>query len=151
MTPSVLSEISSRHRMAVRKFPAKFSSLAEIGRFISGEADIAGLVGQASYAVQIAVDEACTNIIEHAYGGESGEEIEIITKILDNGIELVLKDGGISFDPQSVPEPDSSVPLNDLAIGGAGVFLIKKMMDEVDYHFDSRGTILTMRKLKQGV
>lgn len=151
MTLSAPLEISSPLKMAVRKFPGDYSILADIGDFVSGEANAAGLDGTAAYAVQLAVDEACTNIIEHAYGGEGNGDIEISTNLLDNGIEIVIKDVGIRFDPKAVPQPDSSVPLKDLQMGGAGLFLIKKMMDEVDYQFDAQGTILTMRKLIQSV
>ena len=106
MTPSAPLEISSFPKMAVRKFPGDYSILADIGNFIIGEADAAGLDGSASYAVQLAVDEACTNIIEHAYGGEGKGDIEIRTNKLVNGIEIVIKDVGIRFDPEVVPEPD---------------------------------------------
>lgn len=140
-------DISSRITMGSRKFPGKYSSLAEIGKFVMGEAETAGLDEQAVYAVQLAVDEACTNIIEHAYGGEDKGEIEIITTQLTDGIEITLRDNGETFEPDAVPEPEMNIPLEDIEMRGAGIFLIKKMMDEVNYQFGNGGTILKMRKL----
>ena len=135
--------------MVSQKFPGKYSSLAEIGKFVVGEAETAGLDEQGVYAVQLAVDEACTNIIEHAYGGEGKGEIEVTTTLLSDGIEITLRDNGERFEPETVPEPEMNIPLEEVEMRGAGIFLIKKMMDEVHYQFGNGGTILKMRKIKK--
>lgn len=135
--------------MPSQVFPGDFSSLAKISDFIAENALLAGLDEKAVYAVQLAVDEACSNIIEHAYRGQEGGEIECICNLDEDGLEIILKDQGEKFDPDEVPDLEIGVPLEELGNRGAGLFLIRKIMDEV--HFDSsrpEGTTLIMKKKK---
>jgi serine/threonine-protein kinase RsbW len=137
--------------MTSKRFPGKFTSLETICEFITEEAKAAGLNEDNVYAVQLAVDEACCNIIEHAYSGEDKGEILCECNILVDGLEVTLKDNGKPFDPDSIPEPQISVPLEELEPRGAGLYLIRKLMDEVDYkHSEGKGTILKMKKKKNG-
>lgn len=135
--------------MPSQVFPGDFSSLAKISDFIAENALLAGLDEKAVYAVQLAVDEACSNIIEHAYRGQEGGQIECICNLDEDGLEIILKDQGQKFDPDEVPDLEVGVPLEELGNRGAGLFLIRKIMDEV--HFDSsrpEGTTLIMKKKK---
>jgi serine/threonine-protein kinase RsbW len=133
--------------MASKTFPGKFSSLGPISEFIAKEAKIAGLDDQEIYSVQLAVDEACTNIIEHAYEGEGRGDIVCICEAIPDGLEIELRDKGKPFDPGRIPDPEVGVPLESFGSRGAGVFLMKKLMDEVSYVFSEGGeTILRMIK-----
>ncbi len=137
--------------MASKKFSSKFSSLESICLFISEEAKEAGLNDDNVYAIQLAVDEACSNIIEHAYLGDDNGEIICECNILNDSFEVILKDNGKSFNPDSIPEPKIGVPLEKLELRGAGLYLIRKLMDEVEYrHNEGEGTILKMIKKKSG-
>jgi len=130
-------------------FPGRFESLEKISDFVAKAAKTAGLDDAGVYAVQLAVDEACTNIIEHAYKGEDKGNIHCSCETIDDGIKVVLRDNGCSFDPEQVPEPVINVPLKDLKPRGLGMFLMHKMMDEVHFEFTSNsGNILTMVKHK---
>ena len=101
------------------------------------------------YAVELAVDEACSKIIEHAYGGEGKGEIICICNDLNNGLEIILKDDGERFDPAAVSAPDFSIELDKLEPRGAGLFLIRNMMDDVDFKFSKEtGNELRMVKRK---
>ena len=135
--------------MPTRIFPGEFSSLAEISDFIAENTKLAGFDERETYSVQLAVDEACSNIIEHAYGKEISGDIECICTPGQDGITVVLKDTGKSFKPDEVPDLDVGVPLSKLGNRGAGVFLMNKLMDEVNFEFDEQGgTTLTMFKKK---
>lgn len=137
--------------MSSKKFPGKFSSLEKISKYVASKAEAAGLGEKDIYSVQLAVDEACTNIIEHAYGGEGNGEIECVCEIVEDGLEITLKDEGESFDPESLPELVVGAPIEQLKARGAGVFLIRKLMDEVLYEFiGGQGTVLKMKKKKSG-
>ncbi|GAB4537387.1 MAG: hypothetical protein Kow0063_24100 [Anaerolineae bacterium] len=104
----------------------------------------------AIYAVEMAVDEACTNIIEHAYGGEGRGDIECTCEVNCDKLVVTLRDYGRSFNPSSVPEPDIQAALEDRQEGGLGVYLIRKLMDEVHFEFTpDAGNILTMVKRKE--
>jgi anti-sigma regulatory factor (Ser/Thr protein kinase) len=99
------------------------------------------------YKVQTAVDEACTNIIQHAYSGKGGI-IAISCQLQDNDIVITITDRGMPFDPGSVPPPDLEADLNHRRVGGLGMYLMRKLMDEVSYDFDAeKGNKLTMRKM----
>ena len=98
------------------------------------------------HEVQLAVDEACTNIIHHAYSGERGT-ITISCEIQDNDLVITIKDSGSPFDPSAVPPPDLRTNLEERRVGGLGIHLMRNIMDEVSYDFDSeKGNTLIMRK-----
>ena len=131
-------------------FPGRFDSLVRIGEFVVHVAEAAGLNTRAVYAVQTAVDEACANIIEHAYGGEGRGDIECTCRINNNGLTVTLRDYGCSFDPTSVPEPDLYANLDNRKEGGLGLYFIRQLMDEVRFEFTpDAGNVLTMVKHRE--
>ncbi|HNT26305.1 MAG TPA: ATP-binding protein [Anaerolineales bacterium] len=134
--------------MPTRTYSGHLKHLAAICDFVTEQAALAGLDEAQTYAVQLAVDEAATNIVEHAYGGEGRGSFSITCKVTAEGLKVVLKDGGAPFDPSSVPEPVTGVPLEELKSRGLGVFLIRQMMDEVTYQFGPDGNKLTLFKRK---
>jgi serine/threonine-protein kinase RsbW len=128
-------------------FPGRFKNLAQISDFVIKEARQAGLDESEVYAVQLAVDEACSNIIEHSYGAEGVGEIQCTAESTKKGLKIVLRDRGQPFNPEKVPEPNINVPLQQLKPGGLGIFLMRKMMDEVHFEFTpDEGNVLTMVK-----
>jgi serine/threonine-protein kinase RsbW len=127
-------------------FPGRFESLAAISKFVKAMAQKAGLDEQAMYDVELAVDEAASNIIEHAYGGEGRGDIQCACDIQDNCLVITFEDTGKPFNPQQVPEPEIHTPLMERSSGGAGLYLMKKIMDEVRFEFKQGGNILTLVK-----
>jgi serine/threonine-protein kinase RsbW len=134
--------------MPTKTFPGRYTSLAGISEFIAKAAKDAGFKSKDIYAVKLAVDEACTNIIEHAYGGESEQQIECSCCSDSEGLTIKLRDWGAAFDPHKVPTPDFNVPLEELESRGAGLFFMRELMDEIKFKFDSSGNLLVMKKKK---
>lgn len=131
-------------------FPGRYEWLAKIGEFVVKAAKSAGLNDANVYAVELAVDEACCNIIDHAYGGEGIGDVQCSVKITEEGLTVILRDSGRPFDPASVPTPQLNVPLEELNSSGIGFFLMGKMMDEIHYEYSSEaGNVLTMVKRKK--
>jgi serine/threonine-protein kinase RsbW len=131
-------------------FPAQFGSLAAIGEFATRAAEAAGLDARAVYAVQLAVEEACANIVEHAYGGEGRGDIECTCIVNNNELTVILRDYGRPFDPTSVPEPDLCASLEDRKARGLGLYIIRQLMDKVRFEFiPDSGNVLTMVKRKE--
>lgn len=131
-------------------FPACFDSLADIGAFVIRAAEDAGLDEHRISQVELAVDEASSNIIEHAYGTEGDGDIECTCRISDEGLTVILRDYGKPFDPQHVPEPDLDAELQERKAGGLGLYFIRQLMDEINFEFTSgAGNILTMVKRKE--
>jgi len=131
-------------------FPAALDSLSRINDFVTAAAESAGFAPQAVYAVQMAVEEACSNIIEYAYAGDVAGDIACTCAVDDAGLTITLCDHGRSFDPAVVPEPDLSCSLEDRQVGGLGLYLMHQMMDEV--HFECQAgvcNLLTLVKYKQ--
>lgn len=131
-------------------YPAVLASLGKISDQVLEAAKKAGLSERAQYDVEVAIDEACANIIEHSYAGEAGGEIECTCLILPEGLKIVLHDTGCFFDPNAVPEPDLQSPLEQRKEGGLGLFFMRKLMDEVIFDpCQGQGTLLTMFKRKE--
>jgi serine/threonine-protein kinase RsbW len=81
----------------------------------------------------MAVDEACSNIIEHAYQGQADGEIECSYEITPDSLIVTLRDRGRHFDPTHASEPDLNAKLKDRTRGGLGIYFIRKLMDRVEY------------------
>ncbi|MEN8241478.1 MAG: ATP-binding protein [Chloroflexota bacterium] len=131
----------------MRTFPAKYSALDDIRTFVAQAAQKASLTEKAVYAVQLAVDEACTNIIDYAYGGETNQQIEITCEITTEHLTITLGDKGHPFDLDSIEPPDLNSPLAERDAGGLGIHLIRKLMDEINYQSTQGvGNRLTLTK-----
>ncbi|GAB4505288.1 MAG: hypothetical protein Fur0043_22830 [Anaerolineales bacterium] len=130
-------------------FDAAFQNLDAIRQFIAEAARRAGFSEKDAYAIQSAVDEASANIIEHAYGGEGKGLIEVECTWSQDAFKVILRDRGQPFDPASVPEPNLSGDLSRRKVGGLGIYLMRRLMDEVEYRSSPvDGNVLTMVKRK---
>lgn len=94
---------------------------------------------------QLAVEEAVTNVIVHGYAGTSGQ-IQITCRTTHNLAEVQIRDWAPPFNPMSMPEPDITEELEDRQIGGLGVFLIRRVMDEILYRYEDGNNILVLIK-----
>jgi serine/threonine-protein kinase RsbW len=108
-------------------------NLSRIRNFVKNYADRLGLSDEISGKVVLAVDEACTNIIKHAYRYSPTGKITIKLKTDKRKFSVTIIDEGGHFDPQLIPEPDLKKMQNERRGGGLGMFLMKKLMDEVEY------------------
>jgi serine/threonine-protein kinase RsbW len=133
--------------MPTKRFSCRLNNLEKVYDYVAKYAIKAGLNEAEVYAVQLAVDEATTNIIEHGYGRECSNRIDVTCEVLDDGLKVVLYDDAEPFNPDDVPEPETNVPLEEIKPRGLGVFLMRKMMDEVQFQSTpDRGNTLTMIK-----
>lgn len=136
--------IMVRRRETVFRVPATVESIRAIVARVSQSAEQARLTEQAIFQCKLATDEACANIIEHAYG-ESGGEIEVILKVRD-GLHIHLIDFGNAYDPSQVPYPAIGESIETMSPGGLGLYLMRSVMDEVHYEPGPQGNRLTMIK-----
>ena len=132
------------------QFSAKFEFLDEIREFVGDIARAGGFGDKDIYNIQLAADEAASNIIEHAYEGVNNGVLELSCGVKSNVITIILVDHGESFDPSEIPMPDLKADLSERKIGGLGIFLMRKLMDEVRYEVKSnKNNVLTMTKRKR--
>jgi len=135
--------------MPNKTFPAQFEFLDEIRELVAQVAREGGFTEKEIYSLQLAADEAASNIIEHAYEGVSNADLYITCDVHGNAITITMRDTGKAFDPSKVKQPNIKADLSDRQIGGLGVYLMRKLMDEVRYESNSRtGNLLTMVKRK---
>ena len=96
--------------------------------------------------LKLAVDEACTNIIQHGYQGMDPGSIILSFRIEAGRILVEITDFGHVFEPVDAPEPDVEAALADRELGGLGLYLIYQTMDNIDYHCSEEGNTLTFTK-----
>ena len=148
---AAVGQFSKETSMKSKIFPANYKSLAIISDFVVNLAEEAGFSPSDVYAIQTAVDEACSNIIDHAYGGEDLGNIKIKIKDTEDKIQIILIDQGEPFVPEDIPEPDITSPLEIRKERGLGIFFMRNLMDEVTFDFSqTKGNTLTLVKYKGG-
>jgi len=129
--------------------PATLDSLGAIAEFVMAAAASAGLDKRASYHLRLAVDEIATNIIVHGYvkaGLQGG--LKLGADIDDRTLTISIEDNGVAFNPLQAPVPDTDLPLEERPIGGLGVYLAIRSVDEFLYeHVGNRNrTIFRMHR-----
>jgi anti-sigma regulatory factor (Ser/Thr protein kinase) len=130
---------------------AELDSLSVLRQFVSDCCTGLQVPHETEFALALAVDEACTNIIKHGYKDMVPGTIDLTFRIELDRILISLTDHGQPFEPHNAPQPDLEVALIDRPLGGLGLFLIYQVMDQVEYHSDSSGNTLTLMKLIRGV
>jgi len=126
-----------------RTFPAELSRSADAVSFARDGAEGAGIGEEKLLAVELAVEEAVTNVCRHAYRGAPGE---VTLRLLesDGGIVIEVEDAGPPFDPLARPDPDVTLSIEERGIGGLGIFLIRKVTDGVAWRFENGRNVLAM-------
>ena len=135
--------------MASRIFPGNFDSLAEISEFVRQEGKEAGLSDKEIFELETAVDEAVSNIIEHAYGQEDIGDIVISVTTDPESITIRLTDFGDPFDPKIVKQPNLEAELEDRDDHGLGIYMMKQWMDIVIFDtFEDKNVLTLVKHLK---
>lgn len=120
-----------------------------VAAFAHACAQDAGFDTREAHRVELALDEACSNVVDHAYRGAAGS-IQLTAQIEPSQkITFELVDQGQSFNPDAIFSPTQEAALDERAVGGLGLFIIRETMDEVRFEFDvpNVGNRLTMTKL----
>ena len=131
--------------MAEKVFEARRDALDEVNDYLEGLFDEADVPFKVRIQVLTAVEEIFINIASYAYEGGEGTAV-LETEINGDAIKLVFKDQGIPFDPLAKPDPDITLSAEERGIGGLGIYMVKKMMDQVSYVRSNGWNILTLEK-----
>ena len=102
---------------------------------------------KAQMQIDIAIDELFGNIAHYAYNPEVGSAT-VRVEVIDDPLSVVITfiDGGVPYDPLAADDPDTTLSAEDRAIGGLGIFMVKKSMDEITYRYENGSNILSIRK-----
>ncbi len=129
-----------------KKVNASTQNLSTIRDFVSRHAREQGFTAEKVADIQLAVDEAYTNIIKHAYKNDSTKEVVINLEFDDEKMIVTLTDRGKGFDIHRYKKPNLKKQIEMKKRGGMGVYLIRKLMDDVSYHVKNQKNILRMYK-----
>ena len=126
---------------------ANSSSLSPFRQKLKSLLETMGLGEKAVHDVILSVDEALTNVIRHAYGGEkNAKKIQVMLSDQTKQIEIVIEDQGPCFDPRTQPAPE----LPPQKPGGLGIHFVRTLMDRVDYEaLKPQGNRLRLIKYKK--
>jgi serine/threonine-protein kinase RsbW len=105
-----------------------------------------GVSGAMIYDLQLAVDEACTNIMTHGYAGMDPGSIILDLELAPERITVTLTDFGRAFEPGHAPAPDVNAPLEERGLGGFGLFFIQQSVDQMDYKVTEDGNRMILVK-----
>jgi len=132
--------------MSKIRLPARLENLEKLLQSVSSFAEEKGLSSKRIRKIELATEEALVNIFTYAYPEQGTGEVEIDCSMGER-FELIIQltDTGIPFDIDTLSDPDDlDAGLSERKIGGLGVFLIRKMVDEVKYRREGDKNILTL-------
>ena len=130
--------------MKALRLPATMENLPNLMRFVTDLLTKNGFPEQRALEIEMAAEEVLVNIIRYAYSEGSPGEVELRGRaVSEDEFMLEFEDGGVPFDPTSIPPPDVNLSLSRREPGGLGFFLVRKMVNEVRYRRENNRNILT--------
>jgi anti-sigma regulatory factor (Ser/Thr protein kinase) len=120
--------------------------IPQLAEFVETIADEAGLDQGCAMNLNLALEEAVTNVIMYAYPPKTDGLVDIEAILRSNQLEFIISDSGTPFDPTAAPEADTTLGVDERQIGGLGIFLVRKIMDSVEYKREGDKNILFMTK-----
>lgn len=128
-----MKTLEQRFRLQVPSSPEHLSMIRD---FVARVGAQAGLPEDEIGKLELAVDEACANVIEHAYGGDAAQEVAVRAEFDEDAVRITIVDTGQGFDPASVAQEDLAKLVAERRTGGLGLRLIRTLMDEVRYEIE---------------
>ena len=122
------------------------TEISKLAIFIEELSEELALAPELTFNLNLALEEAVSNVILYAYGEEKQKEITLLANMSDNNLTFVLTDYGKEFDPTKVPDADVTLSAEEREIGGLGIFLIRQIMDTVEYQRMDGKNVLIMGK-----
>ncbi len=125
--------------------PATIDHLGDFIQALSHWLEQQGMTRDKITRVQLAVEEALVNVIRYAYQEGAAGEVELRGELAgDQRLVIEIMDGGVPFNVCAVPQPDVNCGIKERKVGGLGVYLIHKMVDELCYRREGDRNVLTM-------
>lgn len=129
------------------RFKASLEVLPQMLKFVSAHLEKIGCTSKQHHQIELTMEEVLVNVINYAYPNTQGElEIECISQT-PQVVDIIVKDWGIAFDPQSrALTPKKDIPLEERKIGGLGIYFVYQLMDKVEYERKEGTNILHLTK-----
>ena len=129
----------------------KVSEIAKLNAFVQSATTAVHMENNLANKIKLAVEEAVTNCVEYAYPPGTIGSVNVVIEADDTKIRFIITDTGADFDPTSVRKADTTLTVDERPIGGLGVFLVRNLMDSINYERTDGKNILRMEKRYQGV
>lgn len=122
-------------------------NLLEVSAFVEGYLEKLDCPMKTMMQISVAVEEIYINIASYAYGDSIGmAEILIDHDQALNSVSITFKDSGVFYDPLVKEDPDITLSAEERAVGGLGIFMVKKSMDDMKYKYEDGKNVLTIVK-----
>jgi serine/threonine-protein kinase RsbW len=126
--------------------PSDVNILGQLRNFTVGLLRERGFAEGMVDDVELALEEALCNVVEHAYGYDPTQTIALRVIVEKDSVSLLVRDTGKAFDPKELPKMDLEAHLRDGHAGGLGRYLMETLMDYIDYRSSPEGNTLLMEK-----
>ena len=126
---------------------AKTTNIKAVTDFVNEQLEALDCPMKAQMQIDIAIDELFGNIAHYAYNPEIGKatvRVEVIEDPL--AVTITFIDNGVPYDPLAKADPDTTLSAEEREIGGLGIYMVKKSMDEITYEYKDGQNILTIKK-----
>lgn len=126
---------------------ATVENIGAVTDFVNEQLEALDCPMKAQMQIDIAIDELFGNIAHYAYNPDVGEAT-VRVEVIDEPLSVVITfiDGGVPYDPLAAADPDITLSAEERAIGGLGIFMVRKSMDEITYRYENGSNILSIRK-----
>ena len=126
--------------------PNDIETIPQLNEFIDSVAEEMALDMSLTMSLNLAMEEAVVNVMDYAYpeGQQGNVEIEAMTD--GEWLTFVISDSGVPFDPTTKEDADTTLSAEERPIGGLGIFLVRQLMDVIQYQSDGDKNVLTLRK-----
>ena len=126
---------------------ARLENIAVVTAFIDEQLEALDCSMKALTQIDIAIDELFGNIAHYAYPGGTGDAtVRFDFDAATRTASIAFIDRGVPFDPLKKPDPDVTLSAEARAIGGLGIFMVKKSMDKLEYRYENGFNILMLHK-----
>ena len=129
--------------------PAATENIEKAVEFVNSQLEAAGCPPKVTVQIDIAIDELFGNIAHYAYGKDTGEATVRVEVTEEQSVIITFIDSGIPYNPLEKPDPDVAQSLEERQIGGLGIFMVKKSMDDITYEYKDGQNILRIKKIME--
>ena len=126
--------------------PNDIETIPQLNEFIDSVAEEMGLEMSLTMSLNLAIEEAVVNVMEYAYPEGQQGDVEIEVTADQQWMTFVITDTGIAFDPTKKEDADTTLSAEERPIGGLGIFMVRQLMDVIDYKREDNKNVLTLQK-----
>lgn len=129
------------------RIEATVENITAVTEFVDEQLESFGCPMKAQMQIDIAIDELFGNIAHYAYNPEVGPAT-VRVEVIENPMAVVITfiDQGVPYDPLAKEDPDTTLSAEERSVGGLGIYMVKKSMDEISYKYENGQNILTIKK-----